>query len=214
MDKIQCETIVFDFNGTIVDDVDICWNMLNRLLTKCGHPTVTKETYLSIFTFPIIEYYRRAGFVFPKDDFDELAIDFDKTYNAKFKTLHTFPDVKEVLNYFSNKRLVLLSASKQTNLYRQLNLLGLEGVFNDIVGIQDIYATSKLESGKRFFEKNPMDMEKVVFVGDTLHDNEVALALGGKSILIARGHQNTKVLSQAKNALILPTLEDLKTILR
>ena len=56
----KVENILFDFNGTIVDDLDLCLNLLNTMLSMCNHKKVSKEKYFEIFTFPVIEYYKKA----------------------------------------------------------------------------------------------------------------------------------------------------------
>ena len=60
----KVDTIILDFNGTILDDLDLCFNVLNKMLVMYNHKPVTLEEYLDIFTFPVIEYYRKAGFNF------------------------------------------------------------------------------------------------------------------------------------------------------
>lgn len=53
--------VFFDFNGTILDDVDLCLNLLNDILVMQGKETITKEDYRNIFCFPIKKYYEAAG---------------------------------------------------------------------------------------------------------------------------------------------------------
>lgn len=208
------KTVVFDWNGTLLDDVEICWKLLNELLTPRHHPTVSLETYRQIFTFPIQTYYERAGFHFPEDDFVTLAERFDQDYRVAFPRLSLFPDVKETLDTLkSSMDLVVLSASKQANLEDQLKQKGIEQEFSAILGIQDIYGASKLERGRAYFASHPCETGSLFFVGDTLHDAEVAHALGGESILIERGHQAKNILEQDKDAVLLPSLKELPSYL-
>ena len=59
------ELILWDWNGTLLDDVDLCVDALNRLLAGFGYPQrYDHERYRAIFGFPIEEYYVRAGFDF------------------------------------------------------------------------------------------------------------------------------------------------------
>lgn len=204
------KTIVFDWNGTLLDDVEICWRLLNELLTIRRHPTVTLETYRQIFTFPIQTYYERAGFSFPKDDFVALAKRFDRDYRAAFPRLSLFPDAKDTLDALkSSMDLIVLSASKQANLEDQLKQKGIAQEFSAILGIQDIYGASKLERGRIYFKEHPCPSGTLFFVGDTLHDAEVAHALGGEAILIPRGHQTEAILATDPSATLLPSLEAL-----
>lgn len=211
---MEISTLVFDFNGTLVNDVYICHFLLNKMLKEKGHEPISKEKYLDIFTFPIIEYYTRSGFVFPEDDFDSLAVQFHKDYDEAFPSLKLFDDVLDVLSYYKqNKRIVVLSATRQDKLENELKMLGIFEYFDNVVGIKDILGYSKLNEASEFFSKERIDPENVAFIGDTLHDAEVANVIGGHSILIARGHQSLNVLKQAKDSLILSTLEELKTII-
>ena len=56
------KTVIFDFNGTLLDDCDCCLKILNLLTKEYGLGYVSKEHYKSIFTFPVYEYYQSLGF--------------------------------------------------------------------------------------------------------------------------------------------------------
>lgn len=212
---ISCDTIVFDFNGTILDDRDLCIRILNEMLEMQGHEPVSVDRYVRIFTFPIINYYKAAGFKFEPeghDDFPYLANIFVEKYNEGFiNETSMFPDVKDFLQtYKGKKKLVCLSASKQSMLDEGLKHIGIYDVFDDIIGIKDIYAVSKLEEARQYFESTKEDMGKVLFIGDTLHDVEVAKTLGAKIMLIARGHQHVDVLEKGGSDAIVYSFEEAK----
>jgi len=191
------DTLVLDFNGTILVDRELCVEILNEMLTLQGHKTVTLEEYLHIFTFPIIEYYRRAGFKLAPEgdeDFDFLANIFVREFNARFPRLSIFSDAETFLQTFQGKKkLVLLSASEQKALENQLEHFGILKYFDSVIGIKDIYAASKLSEAKKYFDENKTDMSKVLFIGDTLHDEEVAKALGASCLFVSRGHQHPEL---------------------
>ena len=75
------ELILWDWNGTLLDDVQLCEDALNRLLARFGYPQrYDREQYRAIFGFPVQDYYARAGFDFARDSFDELARSFMEDY--------------------------------------------------------------------------------------------------------------------------------------
>ncbi len=189
--------------------------LLNKMLIEKGHKgNITREKYLSIFTFPIIDYYSAAGFDFPEDDFPSLAKEFDLDYRNAFPSLKLFSDVKDVLSFFNNKkRLIVLSATKQENLEEELKMNGIDVFFDEVIGIKDIYGRSKVAEAKDYFSKSSIDPKDVVFVGDTLHDDEVSKEIGGHSVLATRGHQSKDRLSRAKDAILIDSLEELKSII-
>lgn len=56
--------IIWDWNGTLLDDVGLSLEAINIVLARYNLPPLRKERYLEIFTFPVIEYYRELGFNF------------------------------------------------------------------------------------------------------------------------------------------------------
>lgn len=72
MNKIS--NVIWDWNGTLMDDVDICIESMNKLLLEYNcSPIKNKEVYRSKFCFPIEQYYRNIGFDFSKASFSVLG---------------------------------------------------------------------------------------------------------------------------------------------
>ena len=207
---MKYKTIVLDYNGTLVDDVDLCYELLNKLLILSKHPTVTRERYLEIFHFPIRDYYVDAGFDFSegKDDYDHLAKIFTKDYLTRYPECDLFPDVLSTLENLHGKvEILVLSATDSKSLENELKHYGIYKYLNDFIGITGFRINSKLKEAQDYFEKHPHKMDEVLFVGDTDHDAEVAKALGGKVALISRGHQNEQRLMKANPDYIYPDLK-------
>ncbi len=193
------DTIFFDFNGTIIDDVDLCLNILNEMLVENQKPKVTKERYLEIFRFPIKSYYELAGFDFKERSFEELSHDFIEKYQNASLNCSLYSNVKKVLSTLKDKkyRLVLLSASQIDNLQEQVNHFGLNHFFEKILGIDDIFARSKVDIGMKYLKETKLNPKSCLMLGDTLHDKEVADKLGINIVLFSGGHQAKKVLAKA-----------------
>lgn len=62
--------------------------------------------------------------------------------------------------------------------------------FSHVFGLDHHYADGKLDRGKQLVEKIDIPSEKILLIGDTLHDLHVADKLGIKSLLIAQGHHS------------------------
>ena len=189
---------LFDFNGTILDDVDVCLDILNQMLNEKNHPSIDKKRYLDIFTFPVIEYYKKAGFDLPKDDFDALAKHFFALYNEKSSKCHLYPGLVETLDNLKklNKHLYVVSASEKNMLIKQLKQANIYDYFEDIVGQDDIKAQGKLASLEEFLKRKELKRDETVMVGDTLHDGEIAQKCHINYLLVADGHQSYQVLSK------------------
>lgn len=192
------KTVFFDFNGTILDDVDLCLNILNQMLTERGYQSVSKERYLSIFTFPIEDYYKEAGFDFDVHPFKELSKEFIKLYQNASLSCKLNDGVIELLDYLkeNNYNIVLLTASEYKNVCEQLRHFNIINYFNEILATDNIYAVSKVERGLNYINNYSIDKTKSVMIGDTLHDLEVSNKLGIKCVLYSKGHQSKERLSQ------------------
>lgn len=184
--------IFLDFNGTILDDVDLCLNLLNEMLEEKHLCRIDKERYREIFTFPIVDYYRAAGFDFSDYTFDELARRFIGEYQPASLNCPLYPHLVELLDRWkrSGKHLYVLSASEIHNLKEQLNHFGIAGFFEAILGTSDIYAASKKEIAADFLRRRRIPPERCLFIGDTLHDYQIAESLNSASILVDFGHQS------------------------
>ena len=126
------ELILWDWNGTLLDDVDLCVDALNRLLAGFGYPQrYDHERYRAIFGFPIEEYYVRAGFDFTKHSFAELAEKYMEDYVPASAACPLADGAIDALEAFkaAGLRQVILSASNLDTLRRQTDERGVLGRF-------------------------------------------------------------------------------------
>jgi phosphoglycolate phosphatase len=185
--------VIWDWNGTLLNDVSLCISSMNRMLERRSMPLLCLDQYRDIFTFPVKKYYFRVGFDFSIDSFEDLSHEYISQYGISSEQCCLFPGVLEVLHFLKKKGVsqIILSAMEQRSLERQVMNKDIDHYFDDIIGLGDIYAKGKIEAGKEYFLKNgKKESEKSVLIGDTYHDFEVAKALNCKSILINNGHQN------------------------
>lgn len=212
MSKIKY--LFFDFNGTLIDDVRLCLDLLNEMLRNQNKKELTVEEYKNVFCFPIEEYYKKAGIDFSIESFQSLSIKFIQKYQPMSMECGLFPNTIEALCKLKELgyKLVILSASEKNNLLEQCNHYKLTELFDDILGIDNIHARSKVNIAIDYCKNNNINGEEILFIGDTLHDYEVALMLGCNSYLLSCGHQSKEVLSKA-NTLILDNIYSLLEVL-
>ena len=200
---------IWDWNGTLLDDLEISIKSVNTLLAKRGLETLdTIEAYHNVFGFPVIDYYKRIGFDFEKEPFEVVAVEFISTYNSYENQMKLHRGANEVLEELNSRNVnqVILSASEKNNLIRQVELMGISKYFTKIMVIEDIYAGGKLAIGKEYMKNIPKG--QTVFIGDSTHDFEVACGMGCDTILFAGGHQSKKTLALC-NVPVLESFEEL-----
>lgn len=208
------KTIIWDWNGTLLDDLELSLNSVNILLKERNLPILTVDRYKEIFTFPVIDYYKAAGFDFNKEPFEVPAKQYVRLYSAGVGSLKLFPDVVDTLTYLKerNYRLIVLSAMKDDNLKLMIEIAGITHFFDGIYGIKDNYAREKISLGKQLVKDLNLKVSDCLMVGDTLHDAEVAEHCGFNCILYTGGHVSRQRL-ETKNLRIIDKLETLKDIL-
>ena len=189
--------LIWDFNGTVLDDVCLGMTCTNTMLEARGLPTLdSKATYRRVFGFPIDAYYRSLGFDFEKEDYDTvLAPEWVALYLAGEDTCPLREGVIDALHSVRacGVQQIMLSATNLPQLQAQLNRLGLAAEFEEVLGLDNIHARSKKALAVEWKARNPH--ARPLFVGDTLHDADVADAIGADCILLTGGHQDRERLA-------------------
>jgi phosphoglycolate phosphatase len=201
--------IIWDWNGTLLDDTLACVNSVNKMLADRGLTQLTVEHYRDIFGFPVSDFYNKIGFVLENEDWDQMAAEFHDMFLAdRSVTLHG--DARTVLTQLQEYGLIqsILSASEQSILDTMLCEYKLDSFFQRIMGIHNMYGDSKISMGRKLIEKMDVPLSEILMIGDSLHDFEVAGDLEIGCVLIAQGHQSFDRLATAG----VPVLYSLKEV--
>lgn len=183
--------IIWDWNGTLLNDVELSLSIINRILREREIDELSLEKYRSIFTFPIRDYYEKAGLDLKKHSFKELGAEWIVEYEKRKSECTLFEGAEDVLRRISNfsSGQSVLSAYPQSALEEIIASLNLSNYFTQLSGLDHIYADSKIIQGKSMVNKLNLAKNELLLIGDTIHDYEVAEAIGAECILIAAGHQ-------------------------
>lgn len=202
--------VIWDWNGTLLDDAFLCVEVLNGMLGQRSLPGIDHEAYRENFDFPVVRYYQHVGFDFNLEPFESISTQFVTHFIAGFQRCRLQPKVESVLQLFRSEGIGLsvLSASEQQNLYRQVRHHGLEHYFMALNGIDTIHAPGKTARGLQWMEELGLPGDEVLLIGDTLHDHEVAEAMGADCLLLAHGHQSPTRLTR-KGATVLRDMQHL-----
>ncbi len=190
--------IIWDWNGTLFNDVELCKDIMNNILKRFDLPLLSLEKYRKIFTFPVEDYYKKAGLDFNVTSFEILGKDFMDEYEQHKYECKLYPGVIEALNYFKKNNISqsILSAYHHKTLSEVVEYYGISNFFKSLSGLDNIYAGGKSEIGKKLIADLPYQKEEIILIGDTVHDKDVANELGIKVIIIADGHQDAERLNK------------------
>lgn len=182
--------IFWDYNGTILDDVEVSVRAVNCMLEDRGLPTTDVNTYKNTLTLPLELYYKSVGIT--DVPVSELSIEFRK-YCKEYSYLSSiFSDFPNVINSARDLGIknVLFSSLYEKHLTEELMSHGIYNLFDDVIGMQDLSVGTKTANASEYINSHNIDVKNVVFIGDLTTDADMAIELGAQCILIPNGHNS------------------------
>lgn len=189
--------IVWDFNGTVFDDVEAGIDSVNIMLSARGLQVIPSvRRYREIFDFPIEDYYAGLGFDFSVEPYEKLAPEWVALYDERAKNAGLCGGVEGTMRCLcgDGAEQLVISACEIGMLNRYLERLGVRKYLGEVIGLDNIHARSKVALAEAWRAKHPN--ARVLMVGDTTHDYETALALKADCLLYSGGHQSREKLER------------------
>jgi phosphoglycolate phosphatase len=182
--------IIWDWNGTLLDDLDLSIDVMNAILSRRRLPSLNRTRYHAVFDFPVRAYYEKLGFDPVADSFDRLSVEFISGYDRRRLECGLHHRGREILAAvrLAGLHQSILSAYRNQTLHEVVSHFGIASLFEHIAGLDNIHAHSKIALGRDLITKLEASPREILLVGDTLHDYEVARDLGVDCALVAAGH--------------------------
>ncbi len=186
----QYAHIVWDFNGTLLDDLDAAIAAVSDMLARRSMPAMTRQRYYESMEMPIIRYYEKI-FDLSRDPFEVLSREFVEGYERNFHLARLAEGAREAVAHFARQgsRQVVISSFEQERLRAMIRDLGLAGFFDGVFGADNIRSEGKVERAMRWLEESGAGNGGILVIGDLVHDWEMARALGADCVLLDCGHQ-------------------------
>jgi phosphoglycolate phosphatase len=191
----QYKYILWDWNGTIIDDVGVALDGVNHMLQQKKLPIITLQEYRQAMGTPILRFYEHFF------DMNEISLEwiteqFHNYYDGHEKELKLHLGVEQMLQRKKEQgcHQVILSASASSVISRYIEKFSLDFYFDAVLGADDFLAASKIERAMTYFRKQRWNPQEVVLLGDTVHDYEVAQEMNVDCILLTYGHQDSQSL--------------------
>ena len=187
------DLVIWDWNGTLLDDTEMCYQIANEMRQERGMQLMRGvEEYRTYFTFPVIDYYRRMGYTFETEPFENISRQFVAMYAERFPVCPLQPCAEDTLSAVlkTGARQVLLSATGQEKLDEQVAHFDLNRYFDRVIGNSNNLAHGKADYAVDFLRESGVEPARALFVGDTDHDFEIASSIGCGCALLIPGHQS------------------------
>ncbi len=182
------QQIIWDWNGTILDDTHVAFGCICQLLQDEGKPIIDFDYFTRNIKFPLDKFYVEIGLFNDQTDFTEWEDKFHLLYDAQVlseaRLHHQIEQIIEDI-YQADIPQTILSARDHQSLQRDVAHFGLTKYFNVVQGSQP-----KLSyKGKLEYARDILHSESglKLLIGDTLHDYEIAKALEIDCLLVAQG---------------------------
>ncbi len=201
---MKYEHVIWDWNGTLVNDAELCVEIVNQILKDNKIKSVDHSFYLKNFSFPVSEYYKSLGLPSSGPEYKVISQRFIEEYRKNHHICRLQKNSLKVLAYL-NKRGIsqsVLSAGNIADVLNFVNYHKLSDFFTIISGVCDTNATGKSDIAFEHLNKIKKSTSKILLVGDTLHDFEVASDLKVDCILYSKGHNSRSRLMEVKKSVI------------
>lgn len=187
--------IIWDWNGTLVDDVAVSVDCVNDMFRRFNMPLTTVDEYLTVIGPSLEEYYGRY-FDMTQHTMPELLELFQHYYKLRTNQLTLMNGAYAALKKFaeSGKNQYIVSSFEQSALENSVNILGVRNFFTVISGADDINCGPKSKRARQIVKKS----QKAVLIGDSVCDYITASEAGCDCVLISNGHQKESDLIQCK----------------
>ena len=154
------DLVIWDWNGTLLDDTEMCYDIANEMRLERGMDLMRGvEEYRRYFTFPVIDYYRRMGYTFETEPFENISRQFVAMYASRFPSCALQSCAKDTLSAVlkTGARQVLLSATGQEKLEEQVAHFGLNDYFERLIGSSNNLAHGKADYAVEFLRGAVVD---------------------------------------------------------
>lgn len=200
--------LIFDWSGTLVDDLGPVIEATNAVLAKYEVPPLDRESFRRKFRLPYSEFYSE---LLPHIPLDELESHFRPAFDAAVSPVTVLPHSREKLEWCQSLgiRCFVLTSMDTIAFERQMDEFGLRGFFEATYsGVLD-----KRELILQILATHRLHPAVTAFIGDMTHDVETARHGGISSIAVLTGYNHAEVLAAVRPDLTVPDLGVLKNLL-
>ena len=196
MSKYKYDAVIWDYNGTLADDVEASLLASNEIIVRHGKEPITMEQYYEYVDYPISRFWEH---IFDLDEFpmEMIGEEYYKEYPKYFGGLSDGAvELVKKLHRAGVVQMILTSAHPRL-IGETLCKAGIEDCFDAVSSSSDLLAGSKIDRGVLWLKNSGIAPGRAVTVGDTLHDFDAARAMGTECVLCSFGHQSREKLLTA-----------------
>ncbi|MBP7764200.1 MAG: HAD family hydrolase [Syntrophaceae bacterium] len=197
--------LLFDFDGVLVDSLDVYEKTVTDCLNAIGQPlTRDREEFLELFEGNFYQSLVDKGVDMKK--FEEASVSILAQVN--YAAMKPFDAIRPVLRRLKqNHPLVVISSNDTPTIREALCLYDFEGIFDDILGSDFMY--SKKEKILYVIRKYSVTLQDIYYIGDTTGDIKEGKEAGVKTVGVTWGWHSKALLAASRPDYLFDTPEEL-----
>jgi phosphoglycolate phosphatase-like HAD superfamily hydrolase len=180
--------LVWDWNGTLLDDFSLVVSSTNHAFAAVGARSVEPDEHRSRFRRPVADFYAEIlGRAVDEEEFGRLDRIFHDAYRLGLTTMTLAGDAMAAIRSWPGSQ-SLLSMWFHDELIPAVDTYGLAGVFTRVDGLRTEVG-GDLKAGHLASHLAALGVagEEVVLIGDSLDDAAAADSVGGRAVLYSGG---------------------------
>jgi phosphoglycolate phosphatase len=194
-------TVIFDFDGTIADSLEVGLRVVNALANDFGLPLVTRDTinrWHDLSSKEILKEIKLPFFRLPL-----MIRRFKRELNREIPSMKPFEGMDKALHDLKAQgcRLGIVSSNSEENIRAFLAAQGMSHLFDFVVSCPRLMGKDK--ALKKLMKQHQIHPETVLYVGDETRDVDAAKRSNVRSAAVAWGFNSVKVLAQHRPDFVL-----------
>ena len=200
--------IIFDWSGTLVDDLPAVLKASNFVLTQAGRPEMSLDEFRAEFSLPFTSFYDRHTPHIPMATLEDW---FHTSFQQAQDSVNELPYARDFLEFCRAQKLrtFLLSTVHRDHFLAQCRVTGF-GAYLD-KPYTDVW--DKRKKIHEILAENHLRADETLFIGDMQHDIETAHHGGVHSCAVLTGYNTLEQLRAAQPDLIVEHLGELRRVL-
>jgi len=200
--------IIFDWSGTLVDDLPAVWKATNYVLSRAERAEMSLEQFRAEFCLPFTIFYDRH---IPHVPLPQLEIWFHSRFKEVQDSVCELPHAREFLEFCRARKLrtFLLSTVHRDHFAVQSVTTG----FDKYLDRPYLNVWDKRQKIHEILRENELQPQETLFIGDMQHDIETAKHGGVHSCAVLTGYNTLNQLRAAEPDVIVEHLRELREIL-
>jgi len=199
------KTIIFDFDGVLVDTFDFCY-----AINKRRDPSLTEEGYKELFNGNINDCLKTAKKTV--EDPSKPKIDFFSLYTPELLKKEMRKDIQKLIRQLAERfPLYIVSSTNSEPIKQFLTQNDSLSAFTAVYG-NDV-EKSKVKKLSMILEKTKLAPSECVMITDTLGDIVEARKVGISCIAVSWGYHGEESLARGEPAAIVHSVDELTSVI-